>query len=334
MKQRLCIFLLQLGGPETIADIEPFLRNLFEDVFPMPRLLRRPLARWIAKRRAPKVAPLYHELGGGSPLLKNTEAQGAGLQQVLHELGFCAKVFTVMRYAPPRAQQVLDVARKEWADATWVLLPLYPQYSFATTRSSVTEIESLLSADERARLKIVTAYPDEPLYLDAMAECVRETLAQVPSELRDTCRLVFSAHGLPVKYIREGDPYCEHVERTKRGVLARLENPPAFDLCYQSRVGPIKWLEPTTDATLRRLGREGVQSAVIVPVSFVSDHIETLHELDIQLREVATLSGLRYYQRAPVVGTRTTFIRCLAQLVQNALASKVDTLSSARQVAI
>jgi ferrochelatase len=314
-KPKLCIFLLQLGGPKDLSAIEPFLRNLFADVLPLPGFLKRPLAAWIARRRTPEVAPLYQEIGGGSPLLANTEGQRAALEERLRSLGFDARVLIAMRYAPPRAAEALLEARAAWASAHWLALPLYPQYSYATSRSSLDELKSQLTASERGRLAVVEAYPTAGRYLDAMAARIEETLAALPAEARRDVHLVFSAHGLPLKLVREGDPYPEHVQQTMQGILERLKPAPAHTLCYQSRVGPVKWLTPSTQDTLINLGKSGTQHVAVVPISFVSEHIETLHELDIQLRDIAKRAGIETYARVPTVDARPEFIEALAQLV-------------------
>jgi ferrochelatase len=317
--RRLCVFLLQLGGPASQEAIEPFLTNLFEDVLPLPGWLRPRVAAFVARRRTPLVAPLYAELGGGSPILANTQAQATALEKDLRDRGFDARVLIAMRYSPPRASDALEEARRHWSDALWVALPLYPQYSFATTRSSVDELMSQLTTPEEERLLVVNAYPADPRYLDAVAATVRETLDAVPGTLKPETHLVFSAHGLPMKLVREGDPYPEHVRQSVAGVIERLRVSNPHHLAFQSRVGPVKWLEPSTINTLERLGREGVRSVVVVPIAFVSEHIETLHELDIQLREVAKEAGIADFRRAPTPSARPAFITALAELVAHAV---------------
>ena len=313
---QVCVFLLQLGGPKTLDDIRPFLRNLFEDVLPLPRWLRRPLAAFIAWRRTPEVRPLYQEIGGGSPLLANTEAQRDALEARLAALGVEAKVIIAMRYAPPRVDDGLAYARAHLKDVPWVALSLFPQYSFATSRSSLREMEEHLQGDERQRVRAICAYPEQGLYLDALARGIEDTLGLQPADVQRDMHLVFSAHGLPMKLVREGDPYPEHIEQTVAGVLQRLRVPIAgHTLCYQSRVGPVKWLEPSTVATLEGLGARGIKHVTVVPVAFTSEHIETLHEIDIQLRETALAAGVVTYLRAPTTGTHPAFIDGLAQLV-------------------
>lgn len=311
-RRRVCVFLLQLGGPASAAEIEPFLRNLFEDVLWVPRWLRRPLARLIARRRAPKVAPLYEAIGGGSPILPNTKAQATALEARLEKAGLEPRVLICMRYAPPRAADAVDEARQDWSDARWVALPLYPQYSYATTRSSLDELDGLLTAAERLQMEVVSAYPEDPGYLDALAETIREGLQRFPEAERDEVDILFSAHGLPLRLVEQGDPYAKHVQQSVNGVLARLGDGVRHHLAFQSRVGPVKWLEPSTEAKVTELGAAGVKRLLVVPIAFVSEHVETLHELDIQLARTARTAGIERFERAPAPGDRATFIDALA----------------------
>jgi protoporphyrin/coproporphyrin ferrochelatase len=318
-RRRIAVFLLQLGGPKTLADIEPFLKNLFEDVLPVPRLVRPMVARMVARRRAPKVAPQYRLMGGGSPLLANTEAQAGALESELERRGWNAKVLVTMRFAPPRALTALAEAQRDWADATWVALPLYPQYSFATTRSSLDELQALLTAAEQTRLQIVQAYPKEPGYVEALAAAVDEAVARVPAELHSAAHVVFSAHGLPLRLVRQGDPYPEQVRDTVAATMAKVRAVLPHTLAFQSRVGPVKWLEPSVIDMVSALGKGGTKALVVVPVSFVSDHIETLVELDIDLRETAKQAGVVHFERAATPGVRSPFIGGLAGLVERAV---------------
>jgi protoporphyrin/coproporphyrin ferrochelatase len=318
--RRLCVFLLQLGGPEDLEDIEPFLRCLFEDVLPLPGWLRSPVAAAIARQRAQAVAPLYSEIGGGSPIRANTEAQAFALEAALRGRGFDARVLVAMRYSPPRASAAIAEARRDWSDALWLALPLYPQYSLATTRSSVDELRQQLTVPEQERLLVVSAYPAHDGYLDAVAACVRQALDTVPGAMKASTHVVFSAHGLPLKLVRQGDPYPDHVALSVRGVVDRLGLSAPVHVAYQSRIGPVRWLRPTAVETIETLGRMGVRSVVVVPIAFVSEHIETLHELDIQLRDTAKSAGIMDFRRAPTPGTQPRFISALADIVEKALA--------------
>lgn len=322
-RRRVAVFLLQLGGPKTLADIEPFLANLFADVLPVPRFVRGWLARRVARKRAPLVAPQYQLMGGGSPLLPNTLAQAQALEAELSRRDIEARALIAMRYAPPRALEAIEEARRSFADATWVALPLYPQYSFATTRSSVDELMPQLTAAEQARLQVVSAYPSEPGYLEAVAATIDDALERLPEEAREEAHLVFSAHGLPLRLVKEGDPYPEHIKSTVEGVMARLPHELPYHLCYQSKVGPVRWLTPSAIDTVQRLGREGVKALVVVPVSFVSEHIETLVELDRELQHFAKEAGVSHYVRAETVAVRPAFVGALADLVERALSAAV-----------
>jgi ferrochelatase len=307
--------LLQLGGPQDLDSIKPFLHNLFADVLPGPMWLRQALGRLIAWRRTPKVRPLYAALGGGSPLLANTQAQADALAATLRQRGLGCAVQVVMRYAPPRLPEALDQARALGPQVPWIVLPLYPHFSYATTRSSLCEFAVALTPEEGQRLHIVDAYPTEPGYIAASVQRMHAALAATAEVPTEAVHVVFSAHGLPQKLVREGDPYPEHVRATVQALAAALPRPHPWTLAYQSRVGPVKWLTPSTSETLQRLGKSGVRHVVVVPVSFVSEHIETLQELDVELRDEAKHAGIVQYERAATVGTHPAFIGGLADAV-------------------
>jgi ferrochelatase len=315
-KKPLCVFLMQLGGPHDMAAIEPFLRNLLADVLPGPRWLRRPLANRIAARRAPRVATSYEKIGGGSPLLPHTEAQAQALVHELSRRGVDAQVLIAMRYAPPRAADALAAARQHASDRDWVALPLYPQYSLATTASSFMELQELLTEPERAGLLQVDAYPTEPGFLAAVAERVREALRRFPAG--EPVEILFSAHSLPLSYVRKGDPYPEQIRQTVAGVAALLGGENSTHLAFQSRLGPVKWLTPSTVDKTRELAAAGAKNLLVVPVAFVSEHLETLFELDIELAELAQEAGIVRFERAATVGTHRHFMAALAELVTRA----------------
>jgi protoporphyrin/coproporphyrin ferrochelatase len=228
-------------------------------------------------------------------------------------------VLVAMRYTPPRMAEVLAYARREWSDATWVALPLYPQYSFTTSKTSLDELAAALNTAEQTRLVTVAGYPIDDGYLAAQVECVREGLLRFSAAERAEVQLLFSAHGLPLSTVRHGDPYPTHVQQTVAGIVARLGSPPPHHLSYQSRLGPVRWLEPSTVDMVRRLAADGVKNLLVVPVSFVSDHIETLHELDVQLKKLALAQGITHFERAPVPGVRPSFIDALAGIVAHSL---------------
>ena len=322
-KPQIALLLLQLGGPKTQKDIPAFLEELFADVLPLPGMVARPLARLIAKRRTPEVGPLYAEIGGGSPLLENTQAQAEAVVAAFAERGIEAHVHIAMRYAPPRATEALAAMRALGPGVPWVAVPLYPQYSFATTRSSLDELYLLLSDEEVARLHVLEAYPAQRRYVDAVASGLEEALQKLAPDEREQAHVLFSAHGLPMSLIREGDPYPEHIGLSVRSVLLALQQRmklvPKWTLSYQSRVGPIKWLSPSTEDTLKKLGKAGEKVILVVPIAFVSEHIETLHELDIQLQQTARESGVQTYRRVPTVSVQPEFIGGLCDAIEATL---------------
>lgn len=322
-KPQIGILLLQLGGPKTQEDIPAFLEELFADVLPLPRLVARPIARLIAKRRMPEVGPLYQEIGGGSPLLANTQAQSDALTKVLASRGIEAHVHMAMRYAPPRAEQALAAMRALGPSLTWLALPLYPQYSFATTRSSLDELYAQMTDEEVQRLHVLTAYPCQRGYVDACVQEIVNVLDKLPEDKRREAHLVYSAHGLPLQLVRQGDPYPEQIQASvthvHEALCHKLEQKLGYTLSFQSRVGPVKWLSPSTEDTMKRLGGEGHEVLIVVPIAFVSEHIETMHELDIQLQETAREAGVTTYRRVPTVSVHPAFIEGLADAVEATL---------------
>ena len=318
---RIAVVAFNLGGPASGDDVRPFLFNLFNDraIIGLPQPLRFFLAKLIARRRAPVARAIYAKLGGGSPILENTMAQAAALEAALKDgsPGNEVRVFPCMRYWHPRAGEVA-AAVLAFAPDRVVLLPLYPQFSTTTTASSLAEWHR--AAGRRgltARTTTVCCYPVEEGFVAALARLARgpwrEALAQGPA------RLLMSAHGLPKRIVARGDPYPDQIEETARAVARRLAlGDGEWRVCYQSRVGPLEWIGPATDEELRRAGRDKV-AVVVLPLAFVSEHSETLVELDIEYRHVATAAGVPGYWRVPAVGTTPEFIAGLAGLVRRAL---------------
>jgi ferrochelatase len=314
---RVAVVLMNLGGPDSLAAVRPFLVNLFDDpaIIGLPSLLRWPLARLIASRRAPVAQEIYARLGGRSPLLANTKAQAQALEGAL---GSGYRCFVAMRYWHPfSAETAHEVAN--WAPEEVVCLPLYPQFSRTTTASSLA---SWQEAAHQQRLvcptRCVRCYPCEKGLIEAFVRLIRPAL-DTASTTEPGPRLLLTAHGLPMKIVRAGDPYPGQVEETAAAVVEAL-NRPGLDwrVCYQSRVGPLRWLEPATDEEIKRAGRERVP-LVVAPISFVSEHSETLVELDLDYRDLAAASGVPAYHRVAAIGLEPAFIGALASLVHRAL---------------
>jgi protoporphyrin/coproporphyrin ferrochelatase len=319
------VLLFNLGGPDTTADVEPFLVNLFSDreIIELPggRLLQPMFARLSEKKRGPEVRHNYTRIGGGSPQLRITREQAAALEARLDSTGRRVRTFIAMRYWKPTTEQAL--AEMETAGITRVVtLTLYPQYSCATTGSSESALaRALASRRWRGRFQVtgIASYPDEPHYLDALAETVRRGLDSWPEADRDKVVLLFSAHGLPEKFIERGDPYVKHTEITRRGILERLSVGNRQLLAFQSRTGPVKWIGPGTEDVLRELAAEGVRDVLVIPVSFVGDHIETLYEVDMLFGDQARAAGITNYRRTAALNTHPLFIEGLASLVEQHL---------------
>ena len=315
---RTAVVLFNLGGPDRPDAVQPFLFNLFSDpaIIRVPNPLRWLLARLISRRRAPQARAIYDRIGGASPLLPQTEAQAAALQAALADLG-SVRVFIAMRYWHPRAERTAgEVAA--WAPDRVVLLPLYPQYSTTTSASSLAEWRRAAGV---AGLTVpahgICCYPDEAGWIAAQVSLVREGWQAAAAHGRP--RVLFSAHGLPKKIVTGGDPYQWQVEQTVAAVVRALAIPDLdWANCYQSRVGPLEWIGPSTEHEIDRAGQDRAP-LVVVPIAFVSEHSETLVELDLEYRHRAEAAGVPAYIRVPTVGTRTDFIAALARLVRRAL---------------
>ncbi|MBI3702793.1 MAG: ferrochelatase [Rhizobiales bacterium] len=316
---RLAIVLFNLGGPDRLESVQPFLFNLFNDpaIIGLPGPLRRLLARTLAARRARLASEIYAQLGGGSPLLDNTVAQAVALKGALRDIG-TVDVFTAMRYWHPLSDEVAAEV-KEFQPERIVLLPLYPQYSTTTTGSSCAAWARAASrAGLTAPVHTICCYPAELGFIAALAALTRVALNAAPAR----SRVLFSAHVLPKRVVDGGDPYQWQVEQTAASVVDALGIVGLdWQVCYQSRVGPLEWIGPYTDDEIARAGRERVP-LVVVPIAFVSEHSETLVELDITYRKHAAAAGVPYYARVPTVGTRPAFIAGLADLVRRTLRHK------------
>jgi ferrochelatase len=319
-KPKLGVVLFQLGGPDSPGAVEPFLYNLFCDPdiinFPLAWMARRPLARYISSKRAGVVREHYDAIGGQSPIRKLTERQARKLERELAP-DFDARCWVAMRYWHPLTAETAEAVRAAQLDAL-VLLPLYPQYSFATTRSSLKEWKRLYRPAAAAPPeRLIEEFHTHPLYIRAIVERIATSLTHFddPGQVR----LVFSAHGLPLSLIAAGDPYQRHVEETVRAVLAEGKWPNQHTLCYQSRVGRQKWLQPSLTSTLEELAHAGQKQLLVIPISFVTEHIETLHEINIEAREKAMAAGIEQFEMMPAVGESAAFIAALGALVRTAM---------------
>jgi protoporphyrin/coproporphyrin ferrochelatase len=312
---RTAVVLFQLGGPDALASVEPFLYNLFCDPdiidLPLAFLFRKPLARFISSRRAPKVQEYYRNIGGRSPILRLTQRQADALAA---RTGL--PVYVAMRYWHPMTDAVVDQLKRDGIERV-VLLPLYPQFSRSTTGSAVNEWQRLCSRVGYApEIRVIEEYCEHPLLIRALVENITVALRRVPAAGRGKVHLVFSAHGTPMKLVREGDPYQAQVVRTYNAVVQAGQFRLEHHLCYQSKVGPQKWLEPSLLATLDDLAEKGASHIIVVPVAFVSDHSETLWEINIEVRRHARSRGIVHYDMMPALNTNPSFIGALADLVR------------------
>ena len=333
MSEKIGVVLLNLGGPDSLDAVEPFLYNLFCDPdiidFPGSFLFRKRLAKLISSRRAPKVRVQYERIGGKSPLKEYTLKQAALLEDRLNEK-FPAKVYAAMRYWRPSTEETLAEIEKEGIKKV-ILLPLYPQYSKATTESSVKEWYKQLAFRKGPEIEttLIESYYDFPLYIDAFTDRVNEGLGRFPVDQQDKIHLVFSAHGTPMKLVRQGDPYSGHIKQTVEAIMRRGDYTHDSSLCYQSKVGPLKWLTPSTPDTIKDLAKKGVKDMLVIPVAFASDHLETLFELGIEYRHVASEAGVEQFEITTGLNDSPLFIDALTQLVFEKMGVEQETETSA-----
>ncbi|MFN6539987.1 MAG: ferrochelatase [Nostoc sp. EkiNYC01] len=333
---RVGVLLLNLGGPDKLEDVGPFLYNLFSDpeIIRLPfRWLQKPLAWFIATRRTRTSQENYKQIGGGSPLRRITEAQGEALKEQLGYLGQPADIYVGMRYWHPYTEEAIAQLTQDNVEHL-VILPLYPQFSISTSGSSFRLLEKLWQEDpklQRIDYTVIPSWYKQPGYLQAMAELIAQELEQFPNP--NDVHIFFSAHGVPKSYVEEaGDPYQQEIEECTVLIMQTLNRPNGHTLAYQSRVGPVEWLQPYTEDALKELGAQGVKDLLVVPISFVSEHIETLQEIDIEYREVAEESGIHNFRRVPAPNTHPVFINALAELVIDALKNPSFKLSQAAQM--
>ncbi|XP_071730358.1 ferrochelatase-2, chloroplastic-like [Rutidosis leptorrhynchoides] len=337
-EEKIGVLLLNLGGPETLHDVQPFLYNLFADpdIIRLPRLFRflqRPLAQLISTLRAPKSKEGYASIGGGSPLRKITDEQADALRMALESKNVPANVYVAMRYWHPFTEEAVNQIRRDKITKL-VVLPLYPQFSISTTGSSIRVLQNLFRDDKvlsRLPVAIIQSWYQREGYVKSMADLVEKELQSFTSP--EEVMIFFSAHGVPETYVKDaGDPYKDQMEECIYLIMQELKARGIDNdhkLAYQSRVGPVQWLKPYTDEVLVDLGKQGVKSLLAIPVSFVSEHIETLEEIDMEYKELALESGIENWGRVPALGCTSSFIADLADAVIEALPSATAMTTSA-----
>jgi len=333
---RVGVLLLNLGGPDELDDVRHFLFNLFSDPeiirIPVPAF-QKPLAWLISTLREKKSKANYQVIGGGSPLRRITEAQAQALKEKLLSKGQDAQMYIGMRYWHPYTEEAIASIKRDRITKL-VILPLYPQFSISTSGSSFRLLEKLWQEDpalQQIEYTVVPSWYQQPDYLQAMAQMTAKALDQFSNP--DEVQIFFSAHGVPVSYVEEaGDPYQKEIEECTKLIIKNLNRPNPYTLAYQSRVGPVEWLKPYTEDAIPELGAKGVKDLLVVPISFVSEHIETLQEIDVEYRELAEESGIHNFHRVPALDTNPLFIEGLANLVVDALDAPSVKLAQVSQL--
>src|SRR6202453_3302152 len=325
--KRIAVVMFQLGGPDTLAAVEPFLYNLFCDPdiinFPGSFLARKPLAKLISTTRAKKVRHHYAEIGGGSPIRRLTGQQARALEAALRP-HLAARTMVALRYWRPTTHAAIATLESAPFDEL-VLLPLYPQYSFATTRSSLKEWNRLYKP--YGPVKVIDHFFDHPDYIAGIVARTNGILQQLRHS--EDVHLVFSAHGLPVSLIEKGDPYQSHIEATVKLVRELGAWPNPHVLCYQSRVGPQKWLQPSLTTTIEQMAHSGIKRMLVIPIAFLTEHIETLHEINVEAREEAEKLGITEFRVMPALNDSALLIRALADLVLRSVGMRSGVASLA-----
>ena len=310
--------LFNLGGPDSLEAVKPFLFNLFSDhdIFKIP-VGQKFFAKIMSVFRAPAVSEKYKRIGGKSPINDWTQLQQSMLQQELQKVVPGIEVYTAMRYWHPTIKDIAQKVSEKGFDKI-VLLPLYPHYSITTTGSSLNEWKRVYKGDA-GKLTYVYDYFDNRRYIDALNERIDETILKFPEHVRNDIQLVFSAHGLPESIAKQGDPYPTQIDKTIACVMKARNFSHEYHLCFQSKVGPAKWLKPSTDEMIRALAEKRNKHLLVIPISFVSDHIETLFELDIEYRMVADEAGVENYIVMKGLNNSKTFVAALKELAVQAL---------------
>ncbi|KAL3818968.1 hypothetical protein ACJIZ3_004873 [Penstemon smallii] len=336
-EEKIGVMLLNLGGPDTLNDVQPFLYNLFADpdIIRLPRMFRflqRPLAQLISVLRAPKSKEGYASIGGGSPLRKITDEQANAIKFALEAKEVPANVYVAMRYWHPFTEEAIHQIKRDRITRL-VVLPLYPQYSISTTGSSVRVLRDMFRDDiflSRLPVAIIQSWYQREGYIKSMADLIQKELQIFPDPKE--AMIFFSAHGVPVSYVEDaGDPYKDQMEDCIFLIMQELKSRGVNNdhtLAFQSRVGPVQWLKPYTDEVLVELGQQGVKSLLAVPISFVSEHIETLEEIDMEYKELALESGIVNWGRVPALNCTPSFITDLADAVIEALPSAMAISTS------
>ena len=325
--KKIAVVLFQLGGPDSQAAVEPFLYNLFCDPdiinFPGAFLARKLIAKLISTTRSKVVGQHYMEIGGASPIRRLTEQQARALEVALKP-HISARSIVAMRYWHPNTAEAIAAIDREPYDEL-VLLPLYPHYSFATTRSSVNEWNRQYKPT--TPVKIIDHFYDHPDYIAAIVERINSVLAEIKRP--DEIHLVFSAHGLPLALVEKGDPYPKQIEETVQMVRELGAWPNPHVLCYQSRVGPQKWLQPSLTTTIEQMAHNGIKRILVIPISFLTEHIETLHEINVEARVEAESLGITEFHMMPALNDSPLLIRALADLVLRSVGMRSGVASPA-----
>jgi len=316
------VLLFNLGGPETLRDVKPFLYRLFSD----PEIihvkwspLRKTIAWLIATIRRKTSEGYYSQIGGGSPLRRLTEEQADALTKELRKRGRDAETFVGMCTWHPFLREAVDKIERATVDRV-VVLPLFPQYSVTTTGSGFSALKQLIEkrpAFKTQNVQWIESWPEHPTYIASFVESIQRELAKFGN--RDKVHLLFSAHSIPESYVRNGDPYLDQTKKSVERIMDGLGRRNPYQLSFQSKIGPVKWLEPLTNDVIVQLGKQGVRDVLVVPISFVSEHVETLYELDILYKKVAEEAGITNFRRVPTLNSDPVFIRALADIVESTL---------------
>lgn len=315
------VVLLNLGGPDSLDAVEPFLYKLFSDPYiisiPLGFIFQKPLARYIAKRRSQNVREQITKIGGKSPINEWTEKQRVLLQDKLREKHSSIDVFVAMRYWHPLTEEtVKKIVCKNYAKI--LLMPLYPHYSKTTTGSSFAEWERVYTGNSENVVKIDSFY-NNVTYVAALNHRIEGSTRKFPESIRDDVHFLFSAHGIPVNLVKQGDPYKDQIEATVKAVMEQRKHDHGYNLCFQSKAGPGKWLEPAADTVITELSKSGRKHLLVIPISFVSDHFETLFELDVEYRRIADEAGIEHYTVMEGLNDSELFIKALMEIVSEKL---------------